>query len=101
MCIRDRDQTVLHILKTDGTLALFVEVLILQILVDLVDEGRADGVLKLRTDLTDDERTALELSLIHISTTIRYPSSRCVSSWKRNIPLPPCLLMKMCIRDRT
>ncbi len=43
---RNVDQTVLHILKTDGTLALFIEVLILQILVDLVDEGRADGVLR-------------------------------------------------------
>ena len=43
---RNVDQTVLHILKADGTLALFVEVLLLQILVDLVDEGRADGVLR-------------------------------------------------------
>ena len=43
---RNVDQTVLHILKADGTLSLFVEVLLLQILVDLVDEGRADGVLR-------------------------------------------------------
>ena len=39
-------RAVLHILKTDARSRPFCRVLILQILVDLVDEGRADGVLR-------------------------------------------------------
>jgi len=39
-------QTVLHVLKADGALALFVQVLFLQVLVDLVDKGGAHRVLR-------------------------------------------------------
>ena len=39
-------QTVLHVLKADGALALFVQVLFLQVLVDLVDKGGAHCVLR-------------------------------------------------------
>ena len=41
---RDIDQAVLHILKADGALALLIKILVLQVLVDLVDEGRAHRV---------------------------------------------------------
>ncbi len=43
---RDVNQAVLHVLKADGALAFFVEVLLLQILVDLVDERGADRVFR-------------------------------------------------------
>ena len=42
---RDVDQAVLHILEADGTLALLIEVLVLQVFVDLIDKSRTDGVL--------------------------------------------------------
>ena len=39
-------QTVLHVLKADGALALFVQILFLQVLVDLVDKGGAHRVFR-------------------------------------------------------
>ena len=44
-------QTVLHVLKADGALTFFVQILFLQILVDLVDKGGAHCVLRAATVL--------------------------------------------------
>ena len=62
---RDVDQTVLHILKADGALALLIEVLVLEILVDLVDKGRADGVLRAAAVL-EPGRVVVILQHLHL-----------------------------------
>ena len=43
---RDIHQAVLHILKANGALTFFIEVLFLQVLVDLIDKGGAHRVLR-------------------------------------------------------
>ena len=58
MCIRDS-------LKADGALALLIEVLVLEILVDLVDKGRADGVLRAAAVL-EPGRVVVILQHLHL-----------------------------------